>query len=184
MNKYESIVPENITSNTFEYRGGGASIEIESSSVYDGWSYALHAHRLDAPWMFFNKDHFAATANTAPPHYVGIRSSRPLMINQFDFTSEYDGVYMTAKDYQIESSMDGETWNTLYTGTIPNTSSDYVETCKFKSMVCRWIRCHILTTYDQRGWKWFAGGNFKIYGYYPRMTLYTNPDVYVIPKTE
>ena len=33
---------------------------------------------------------------------------------------------MTAKDYKIETSIDGETWDTVYSGTVPATDI-YIE---------------------------------------------------------
>lgn len=57
MSKYESIVPENIASNTFEFYG--ASIEIETDSV---WPYPGYEQ-----YKFFNG--FGATDNTPPPFY-------------------------------------------------------------------------------------------------------------------
>lgn len=55
MSKYGSIVPEDIASNTFDFRG--ASIEIIASSVYPGYE----------PYMFFKFNRLASTANTPPP---------------------------------------------------------------------------------------------------------------------
>ena len=57
MSNYEPIVPENITSNTFEFHG--ASIEIEADSDAFGKEY-------QPKWGFFAKDHYGVT-NTNPP---------------------------------------------------------------------------------------------------------------------
>ena len=90
---------------------------------------------------------------------------------------------MSVKDFKIESSMDGETWDTLYTGVIPNTYI-YTQVCEFETTICKYIRCTALTTYDTRGYSWFCGHDFKIYGALASSFLYTNPDVYGIPKKE
>ena len=126
MSKYESIVPEDIASNTFDFHG--ASIEIIASSVYPGYE----------PYMFFNFNRYASTVNT-PPHFVGIKSSSPLVIDQFDFSATFDQIYMTAKDYKIEASMDGETWDTVYSGTVPDTRV-YTKECEFEPTVCRYLK--------------------------------------------
>ena len=53
MSKYNNIIPDNISSNAFDFYG--ASIEITSDSVYDGYK----------PYMFFlNDGSFASTTNT------------------------------------------------------------------------------------------------------------------------
>ena len=57
MSKYESIVPEDIASNTFDFHG--ASIEIKTDSDAFGKEY-------QPKWGFFAKDHYGAT-NTNPP---------------------------------------------------------------------------------------------------------------------
>ena len=57
MSKYESIVPEDIASNTFDFHG--APIEIKTDSDAFGKEY-------QPKWGFFAKDHFGAT-NTNPP---------------------------------------------------------------------------------------------------------------------
>ena len=91
---------------------------------------------------------------------------------------------MTAKDYKIESSMNGETWNTLYSGIIPSTNL-YTQKCEFEPTICKYIRFVALSTYDQRGYKWLQGCNFKIYGTLASLFLYTNPDAaYGIRKKE
>ena len=55
MSKYNNIILDNISSNTFDFYG--ASIEITSDSVYDGYK----------PYMFFlNDGSFASTTNTTP----------------------------------------------------------------------------------------------------------------------
>ena len=107
----------------------------------------------------------------------------PLIIDRFDFTASWDRVYMTIKDYKIESSFDNKTWDTLYTGIVPSTSI-YDAKCEFEPTICKQIRCTILSTYDARGYKWFQGKNFKIYGALAGSFLYTNPDAYGILKKE
>ena len=169
MSKYESIVPEDIASNTFDFHG--ASIEIIASSVYPGYE----------PYMFFNFNRYASTVNTPPPHFVEIKSSSPLVIDQFDFSATDDVIYMTAKDYKIEASMDGESWNTVYSGIVPSTSR-YNKQCEFEPIICKQIRLTVLSTYDQRGYKWFQGGHIKIYGALAGSKLYTNQHAYAIPK--
>ena len=121
--------------------------------------------------------------NTNPPHFVGIKSNKPLIVDQYDFTANWDLVYMTAKDYKIESSMDGETWNILYTGIIPSTNF-YTQKCEFEPTICKYIRFVALSTYDARGYKWCQGKNFKIYGALAGSFLYINPDAYGIPNKE
>lgn len=119
-----------------------------------------------------------------PPHFVGIKSNKLLIVDQYDFTVNWDLVYMTAKDYKIESSMNGETWNTLYSGIIPSTNL-YTQKCEFEPTICKYIRFVALSTYDQRGYKWLQGRNFKIYGTLAGLFLYTNPDAaYGIRKKE
>ena len=175
MSKYENIIPNNsINSHRFEYRG--ASIEIVVDSCY----------YPDYPsWQFFsNKPYGSSTGDNAPPHYVGIKSDIALIVDRFDFTVCWDQVAMTVKDYKIESSIDGETWNTLYIGTVPNTDF-YTKTCEFNPTICKYIRFAQLTTYDTRGYKWLSGGQFKIYGTLAAKTLYTNQDdAYAIPKKD
>ena len=91
---------------------------------------------------------------------------------------------MTAKDYKIETSMDGETWDTVYSGTVPATSI-YDKQCEFKPVICKQIRLTVLSTYDQRGYQWFQGGHMKVYGTLVNAgTLYTNTDAYGILKEE
>ena len=132
----------------------------------------------------FEGYHYGVTNFNSPPHFVGIKSSKLLIIDRFDFTAKWDLVSMTCKDYKIESSLDGKTWDTLYTGIIPSTSL-YGVKCEFKPTICKQIRCTILSTYDARGYKWFQGKNFKIYGTLAsQYKLYTNPDAYGVPKTE
>lgn len=106
-----------------------------------------------------------------------------LIVDRFDFTASWDRVYMTCKDYKIESSMDSKTWDTLYTGIVLSTSL-YDAKCEFKPTICKQIRCTILSTYDARGYKWFQGCNFKIYGALAGLFLYTNPNAYGILKNE
>ena len=122
-----------------------------------------------------------------PPHYVGIESSKLLIVDSFDFSVRINIAYksaMSAKDFKIESSMDGKTWNTLYTETIPDTSYTFDQKCKFNPTYCKYIRCTALTTYDTRGYSWFHGYDFKIYGTLAGPFLYTNPDAYGIRKKE
>lgn len=88
---------------------------------------------------------------------------------------------MTAKDYNIESSMDGETWDTLYSGIIPSTNF-YTQKCEFEPVICKYIRFIVSSTYDRRGYKWLQGKNFKIYGTLAGNKLYTNRHAYAIPK--
>lgn len=107
----------------------------------------------------------------------------PLIVNQYDFTANWDLVYMTIKAYKIESSMDGKTWDTLYSGTVPSTNF-YTQKCEFEPTICKYIRFIALSTYDARGYKWIQGKNFKIYGALAGSFLYTNPDVYGILKKE
>ena len=140
MSKYESIVPEDIASNTFEFYG--TSIEIETDSDALGNEY-------QPKWGFFAKDHYGVT-NTNPPHFVGIKSNMPLIVNQYDFTANWDLVYMTIKDYKIESSMDGKTWDILYSGTVPSTNF-YTQKYEFEPTICKYIRFIALSTYDAEG---------------------------------
>ena len=57
MSKYDNIIPEDISSNTFDFHG--SSIEITSDTLYRP-SYE--------PYMFFLEiDNFPSTANTPPP---------------------------------------------------------------------------------------------------------------------
>lgn len=89
---------------------------------------------------------------------------------------------MTIKDYKIESSLDGETWDTLYTGVIPNTTL-YNVSCEFEPTICTQIRLVQLTTYDTRGYKWIQAGHFSIYAALVNPQLYTNQDTaYYVPK--
>ena len=90
---------------------------------------------------------------------------------------------MTVKDYKIESSVNGEAWNTLYTGVVPSTDF-YTQKYEFEPTICKYIRFVALSTYDTRGYKWLQGGNIKIYGTLAGPFLYTNPDAYGIRKKE
>ena len=172
MSKYENIVPnDSVTSNHFSYHD--ASIEIVADSAY----YANYPN-----WQFFSNKPYGCSTNTnPPPHYVGIKSNIPLIIDRFEFTACYDMVAMTVKDFKIESSMDGETWDTVYTGVIPNTDF-YTQVCEFEPIICKYIRFVQVSTYDYRGYKWFDGGNVKIYGTLAGPLLYTDKDAYGIPK--
>lgn len=171
MSRYENIIPGDITANKFDYHN--APIELECDGTY----YAAYP-----TWCFFNQNQFSATVNTYPPHFVGIKSSSPLVIDRFDFTAVWDLVYMTCKDYRIETSMDGEIWNTVYSGMVPGTSL-YTEECEFEPIICKQIRLTVLSTYDQRGYKWFQGGHIKIYGTLANVgNLYTNTDAYGIRR--
>ena len=172
MSKYGSIVPEDIASNSFDFHG--ASIEIETDSDAFGNEY-------QPKWGFFAKGHYGVTNTIPPPHFVGIKSNIPLIVDQYDFTSNWDFVYMTAKDYNIESSMDGETWDTLYSGIIPSTNF-YTQKCEFEPVICKYIRFIVSSTYDRRGYKWLQGKNFKIYGTLAGDMLYINQHAYGIPK--
>lgn len=90
---------------------------------------------------------------------------------------------MTVKDFKIESSIDGKTWNTLYTDDIPNTSI-YNQVCEFNPTHCKYIRCIVLSTHDWGEFKGFKGADFKIYGTLVAPALYTNLDAYGILKKE
>ena len=57
MSKYESIVPENIASNTFDFHGASIEIKADSESTYQ---------RYWPAWGFFAKGHYGLT-NTNPP---------------------------------------------------------------------------------------------------------------------
>ena len=135
------------------------------------------------PWEFFNKSTMASTNYSTPlPHTVGIHSDTKLLVNRFDFIASWDVIAMSIKDYKIESSLDGETWNTLYTGVIPNTNL-YNVSCEFEPTICTQIRLVQLTTYDTRGYKWIQAGHFSIYAALVNPQLYTNQDTaYYIPK--
>ena len=175
MSSYYSIVPENISSNTFNYHD--ATIEIETDNIQPGYK----------AYMFFTDSGCTTLQYSSPPHFVGIKSNEPLIVDQFDFTGLKDGInngWMSVKEFKIESSMDEETWDTLYSGTIPFAQS-YTQSCEFKPIKCKSIRCTILSTYSPGGQyaTWFQGKNFKIYGTLTsRYKLYTNPDAYAIPK--
>ena len=96
--------------------------------------------------------------------------------------ASYDVVYMTAKDYKVETSMDGETWNTVYSGIVPSTHR-YIKECEFDPTICKYLKFTVLSTYDRRGYKWFQGGFMKVYGTLVNAgTLYTNTDAYGILK--
>ena len=171
MSKYGSIVPENISSNEFDFHG--ASIEIECDNMYPRYK----------PYMYFISGDgydFPSSANT-PPHFVEIKSSSPLIIDRFDFMASWDLVYMTAKDYKIETSMNGETWDTVYSGTVPDTRV-YTKECEFEPTVCRYLKFTVLSTYDRRGYKWYQGGFMKVYGALAGNNLYTNQHADAIPK--
>ena len=121
-----------------------------------------------------------------PPHYVGIESSKLLIVDSFNFSANpitaFDGPIMSANDFKIESSMDGKTWNTLYIGSIPNITYTFDIKCEFNPTYCKYIRCTILTTYWNRDSHSFGGCNFKIYGTLVAPVLYTNPDAYGIHR--
>lgn len=171
MSKYKNIIPDDIQTNTFEWRG--MTIELEVSNI------GIHE-----PWEFFNKSYMASDSYSAPPpHYIGIKSDRKLLVNRFDFIASWDVVAMTIKDYRIESSIDGEgEWKTLYTGIIPNTDL-YNVTCEFSPTFCNAIRLVQLTSYDKRGYKWIQGGHFSIYAALGIPQIYTNQDsAYYIPE--
>ena len=124
-----------------------------------------------------------------PPHYVGIESSKLLIVDRFDFTAlVIDTGFsktMSVKDFKIESSIDGKTWSTLYTDTISNYSSFYDKQCEFNPTRCKYIRCTILSTYwNINDVKSLEGRNFKIYGALIAPALYTNSDAYGILKKE
>ena len=58
MSKCNYIIPDGISSNTFDFYG--ASIEVDVDSIYP----------LYEPYMFFRNDgKFTSTANTPPPLY-------------------------------------------------------------------------------------------------------------------
>lgn len=95
--------------------------------------------------------------------------------------ASWDRIYMTAKDYKIETSMDGEIWDTVYSGRVPDTRI-YTKECEFKPTICKYLKFTVLSTYDQRGYQWFQGGHIKIYGTLARDMLYTNQHAYAIPK--
>ena len=96
--------------------------------------------------------------------------------------ASYDVVYMTAKDYKVETSMDGETWDTVYSGIVPSTHR-YTKECEFEPTICKYLKFTVLSTYDQRGYQWFQGGWMKVYGTLVNAgTLYTNTDAYGILK--
>ena len=116
-----------------------------------------------------------------PPHFIKIKSSSLLIIDQFDFAACYDKIYMTAKDYKIETSIDGETWDIIYSGTVPVTNI-YRKECEFKPIICKYLKFTVLSTYDRRGYKWFQGGSMKVHGTLDNTTLYVNLDAYGIPK--
>jgi hypothetical protein len=112
MSKYEPIVPVEVDSNFFEYHNASIEIESDSAGTYGGYWPA---------WMFFAKDHWSSTETYAPPHFVGIKSNKLLIVDRYDFTVRWDLVAMTVRDFKIEASIDGESWNTVYEGTVPST---------------------------------------------------------------
>lgn len=173
MSNYEPIVPENISSNSFEYHNVPMTVVSDSPGTYQGYYPA---------YLFFAKGQWGCTSTAAPPHFVGIKSDKTLICDRYDFTVRWDLVAMTVKDFIIESSMDGETWKELYTGTVPFVAT-YSQECEFEPTICKYIRMKILTTYDTRGYKWVQGTNFKVYGTLANIRhLYTNNSAYGIRR--
>jgi hypothetical protein len=176
MSKYEPIVPEDISSDSFEYHG--ANIKVVTDSTYSG------REGYFPPYNAFRTDTWAVTSTAAPPHYIGIESDKVLICDRYDFFVSWDLVAMTIKDFAIQCSMDGESWNDVYSGTIPSTST-YSQECEFDPTLCKHIRLAVLSTYDTRGYKWAQVQKCKIYGTLANVgMLYTNPDAYGIRKKD
>ena len=176
MSEYVSIVPEDISSNTFDFHG--ASIELICSNPPN-----------IKPWQFFLKGSYGYTDwNASPPHFVGIKSSKQLIVNRFDFTDIMSG-NISRNRYVIESSIDGEVWNILAYGST-TAVDDYTKTnhvYKFNPIKCKYIRLKVNYFYPSTTEKHllenFWGCNFKIYGALPNPIIYANQDTaYYIPK--
>ena len=171
MSNYESIVPEKIETNKFDFHG--ALIEIVTDEVDE------HGYR------YFNGDLTFSKDDTS--HFVEIKSDKKLIINRCDFTAILDE-YEPSQNFTIESSIDGETWNTLYTRIIPKVSKEEFQpySCEFKPTRCNYIRCCFSSATTSEIYN-FCGGHFKFYGSLSveqDLFLYTNPDAYGIPKEE
>lgn len=119
----------------------------------------------------------------APSHFVGIKSDKYLIINRCDFETFF-GPNDPAKYYRIESSINGNDWNTLYTGSIPRVSKyeQFPYSCEFNPTRCKYIRCTFRST-EHENYSFF-GSSFKFYGALASPVLYTNLDAYGIPNEE
>lgn len=174
MSKYESMIPEDISSNSIEYHD--ANIKIVSDSIYSG------SEGYFPPYNAFRTDTLAVTLPSSPPHYIGIESDKVLICDRYDFVVRWDLAAMTIKDFVIQCSMDGESWRDVYTGIIPFTST-YAQECEFDPILCKHIRLTALSTYDTRGYKWVQVQKCKIYGTLANVgNLYTNTDAYGIRR--
>ena len=178
MTNYESIVPEKIETNTFDFHGASIVIEGDYNS-YRGFTIKDLSN-------FFYGDKRWYTSSDSIYHFIEIKSSKPLVINRFDFTTITSAKF--PENFKIESSMDDETWNTVYTGIASTASSknEYVKLeCEFKPTVCKYLKFTISRADQASGV--FHGLDGKIYGALSTNQnpfLYTNPDVYGILKKE
>ena len=177
MSEYVSIVPEDISSNTFDFHG--ASIEFICSKLPS----------IFKPWNFFLGSYAYTDWDTPLPHYIGIKSSKQLIVNRFDFT-DIMSVNISRNRYVIESSIDGEVWNILAYGST-TAIDNYTKTnhvYKFNPIKCKYIRLKVNyfypSTTENVALKNFWGCNFKIYGALPNPIIYTNPDAYGIRKKD
>ena len=135
---------------------------------------------------YFNEGSWS-NSKSGPSHFVGIKSDKYLIINRCDFTAILTFSGYPAQNFIIESSINGKHWNTLYTGTTPRVS-EYTQLpyiCEFNPTRCKYIRC----TFSSTAYKIYSfwGMDFKFYGTLSAEQdtfLYTNPDVYGIPKEE
>ena len=162
MSQYQSLLPENIPSDTFEYDGNTFSITASSieRSQHNNYWYARGFFIQRASGY---QDMRWQSANVWPPHWLCLSSEHVFMTDQFEFNATWDLVSMTIKDYTIEVSMNGTDWNKVYTGLVP-AQTDYRVTCAYEPVVCKYIRLKVLSTYDTRGYKWAIGYNGVVYG--------------------
>lgn len=65
MSKYESIIPENIASNTFDFHGASIEIETDSESTYKNLNWP--AWGFFAKEVFFAPGHYGMTYHNPPP---------------------------------------------------------------------------------------------------------------------
>lgn len=169
MSNYEPIVP---TTNPFDFHG--ASIVI----VADETGEDNDGHR------YFDGD--VTWSKNSLSHFVGIKSDKQLIINHCDFIAVLDEL-QPIQNFTIESSIDGETWDVLYTGTTPKVSTEVYQhySCEFKPTRCKYIRCTFSSAASEI--YNFCGGSFKFYGALSTNQnpfLYTNTDAYGIRKKE
>lgn len=85
--------------------------------------------------VFDNNDSTVWSQSTGSvPSYIGYKFMNPIMCKRLKITIIGDSTYgLTAKDYNIQASNDGNTWIDLTTGTLENSLEDITKEINFEN---------------------------------------------------